>query len=156
MCCPLDNADTSQRQIPYSHMNDVFSTAKSVAVILSRSEGPQVLAIPDELGSELVLESERFRDSGSGDWLGFYDWLRAKSGEVIGVRLWVDDVNPQMRAAGQCVGVVTAESCFPFLIYLGAEREFEDEQSCDQDFGGNRLMVSSNKFVLTFNAPSSL
>lgn len=136
-------------------MNDVLRTTDTVAIVLSRFERPHVHAIADEIESELVLGSERFSDSGSGDWLGFYDWLRSKSGEVIGVRLWVDDVNPQIRAAGQCVGVVTGEDCFPLVIYLGAEREFEDEQSCDQDFGGNMLLVSSDKFVLTFNAPSS-
>ena len=48
------------------------------------------------------------------------------------------------------MGVVTG----PFVIYLGAEREFEDEQSCDHDFGDNMLLVSSDKFALTFNAPS--
>jgi hypothetical protein len=94
-----------------------------------------------------------FRDSGLGDWLGFYDWLRTRSGEVIGVRLWVDDANEQIRATAACAGVTAERDFFPLTIYLGEPREFEEELSCDQDFGSNMLLVSPNAFAMTFNAP---
>ena len=136
-------------------MNDALSATKTVAVVLSLTEQPQVHAISDQLGSELVIGNEAFSDTGAGDWLGFYDWLRTRSGEVIGVRLWVDDVTPQIRAAAACSGVVAGESCSPFMIYLGHEHEFDAEQSDDQDFGSNMLLANSSKFAITFYAPSS-
>mgnify|MGYP001162896241 CR=1 FL=1 len=134
-------------------MGAVFNATGTVAVVLSSSEQPRVYAIADLSGSKFTLGNEVFTDSGAGDWLGFYDWLRSKSGDVIGVRLWTDEVNDRIRTLGRCAGVVANDRCFPLLIYLGAEREFEDGQSCDQDFGSNMLLVSSNGFALTFNSP---
>ena len=126
----------------------------TVAVVLSPTEQPRVYAINDLSGSKFSLGNEVFTDSGAGDWLGFYDWLRTKSGTVIGVRLWTDEANDQIRAAGRCAGVAAGDSCFPLVVYLGAEREFEDEKSCDQDFGSNMLLLGPNGFALTFNSPS--
>lgn len=71
-------------------MTTTFNAAETVAVVLSPSEKPRVYTVADLSGSEFVLGNEVFSDSGAGDWLGFYDWLRTKSGKVIGVRLWVD------------------------------------------------------------------
>lgn len=134
-------------------MIDPIPAGGKVAVVMSTSERPRVHAISDTLGSELALGEDLFRDAGVGDWLGFYDWLRTRSGEVIGVRLWVDEANEQLRAAGSCAGVVAGRDCFPLAIYFGESREFEDELSCDQDFGSNMLLVSANAFAMTFNAP---
>lgn len=135
-------------------MHDVLQTTGTVAVVLSANAQPVVYAVPDPLGPLLAIGNEEFRDAGQGDWLGFYDWLRTKAGEVIGVRLWVDDVNAQIRALHPCAGVVAGETCFPLLIYFGEERAFEEQLSDDQDFGSNRLLVGPGKFALTFNAPS--
>jgi hypothetical protein len=41
-------------------------------------------------GSSIEMGGTTFRDSGAGDWLGFYDWLRTSDNEVIGVRQYVD------------------------------------------------------------------
>ena len=135
-------------------MAAALNSTRTVAVVLSPAEQPRVYAIDDLSRSKFVLGNEVFSDSGSGDWLGFYDWLRTKSGNVIGVRLWADEANDQIRAAGRCAGVAADDRCFPLVVYLDAEREFDEERSCDQDFGSNMLLVSSNGFALTFNSPS--
>lgn len=134
-------------------MFDTIFRGSKVAVVMSASHPPCVHAIPDDLGSQLALGEDLFRDSGLGDWLGFYDWLRTRSGEVIGVRLWIDDVSEQIRAAGSCANVISERDCFPLAIYFGESREFEEELSCDQDFGSNMLLVGANAFAVTFNAP---
>ncbi|MDH4426297.1 MAG: hypothetical protein QE495_07580 [Acidovorax sp.] len=131
-----------------------FDATGIVAVVLSLSEQPRVYAIADLSGSKFTLGTDVFTDSGAGDWLGFYDWLRSTSGDVIGVRLWTDEVNDRIRSLGRYEGVVADDSCSPLLIYFGAEREFDDVQSCDQDFGSNMLLVSSNGLALTFNSPT--
>ena len=95
-----------------------------------------------------------FRDTGSGDWLGFYDWLRAGTGEVVGVRLWVDEPDGPIRAAAACCEVTANENLFPLVIQLGAARAFVDDLSDDQDFGANRLLASFDRLALTFNAPT--
>lgn len=136
-------------------MIDTIPRSSKVAVVMSASHLPRVHAIQDALGSELALGDDLFRDSGLGDWLGFYDWLRTRSGEVIGVRVWIDEVNEQIRAAGSCANVISGRDCFPLSIYFGDSREFEEELSCDQDFGSNMLLLSSNAFALTFKAPES-
>ena len=135
-------------------MNNALQKTEFVAVVLSAVERPCVYPISDVSGSELMLGGEVFKDSGAGDWLGFYDWLRTRTGKIIGVRLWVDEVNRDLRAAAGCVNVVGNAECFPFVIYLGDEREFADENSGDQDFGSNLLLLSSGKFALTFNSPT--
>ncbi|MCM5683007.1 hypothetical protein M8A51_26190 [Schlegelella sp. S2-27] len=134
-------------------MNNALQSTGTVAVVLSAVERPCVYPIPDVSESELVLEGEVFKDSGAGDWLGFYDWLRTKTGNIIGVRLWADEASHHLRAAGGCVNVITNTECFPFVVFLGDEREFVDENSCDQDFGSNMLLLSSGKFALTFSSP---
>ena len=136
-------------------MIDTIPRDGKVAVVMSASHLPCVHAIPDTLGSELALGDDLFRDSGLGDWLGFYDWLRTRSGEVIGVRVWIDQVNEQIRAAGSCANVISERDCFPLSIYFGESREFAEELSSDQDFGSNMLLVSANAFAVTFNAPKS-
>ena len=97
-----------------------------------------------------------FRDCGLGDWLGFYDWLRTTAGEVIGVQLWVDEPRAigLLQAASSYVGVEASKDCLPFRVFFKAERQFDEQASCDQDFGSNLLLRGNSGLVLTFNAPS--
>lgn len=124
----------------------------TVALVVSVSERPCLHSIRGALGSEIVIGNELFKDAGLGDWLGFYDRLRTTSGDVIGVRLWVDQASEQVRAVGKCVGVVTGESGSPLLIYFSEARECEEAMSDDQDFGSNMLLRSSDRFALTFSS----
>lgn len=135
------------------HREEASTADTKVAVVLSASQQPCLHTIRGALGPEITLGEEVFEDAGLGAWLGFYDWLRTKSGDVIGVRLWVDEASEQIRAAGRCAGVVTGEDGSPLVIYLGEAREFEEAMSDDQDFGFNMLQVSDEKFALTFNPP---
>ncbi|WP_422014362.1 hypothetical protein [Roseateles sp.] len=134
-------------------MYDERWTTGTVAVVISANELPRFYSIQEDLHSELLLNGEAFTDSGSGDWLGFYDWLRTKSDEVIGVRIWVDKPNRHLSNAARCLNVASAKNNFPFVIYFSSDREFEDIKSCDQEFGSNMLFLSSEKFAFTFSSP---
>lgn len=134
-------------------MEEDIPANATVAVVVSISEQPRIHIICGALGPEVVLDEEVFQDAGLGDWLGFYDWLRTKSGEVIGVRLWIDEPSEQARTLSRCAGVVTGEHGSPLVIYLSNARDAEDSMSDDQDFGCNMLLLGADKFALTFNAP---
>ena len=129
---------------------------RTIAVVVSASEPPRVHPIRGALGPQMTLGDEVFRDSGAGDWHGFYDWLRTASGDVIGITLWVDEPIPLLRAVAECTNVVAGENCRPLTIYFGEVREFEARISDDQDFGDNMLLLSSKRFALTFNAPTPM
>ena len=139
--------------LAHSNMEENVPAIATVAVVVSPSEQPRIHTIRGALGPEIVLDEEVFRDAGLGDWLGFYDWLRTKSGEVIGVRLWIDEPSEQVRTLSRCAGVVTGELGSPLVIHLSNARDVEDHLSDDQDFGSNMLLLSADRFALTFNAP---
>ena len=48
-----------------------------------------------------------FYDIGLGDWIGFYDWLRAGNGEIVGVRSWLE--GPELKRVLEAL--LTKESC---------------------------------------------
>ncbi|APW41772.1 hypothetical protein [Rhodoferax saidenbachensis] len=132
-------------------METVLHTYGTVAVAISSDSPPMVLGIANSIGAELHLNGEVFLDSGKGDWLGFYDWLRSTSGQVIGVRIWLDTKLP--RPLFKCQGVELIKADQQLLIFFGQERQFDESSSGDQDFCSNQLFLSKDRFALTFNGP---
>ena len=134
-------------------MREAFESS-TVAVVLTEHEQPRTFALPNVPEREIELNGLRFEDSGLGDWLGFYDWLRTTSGNVIGVRLWLDEWNSHVDALGMCMNVSVPDGKKQVLVHFGAERDFEPAASDDQDFGANRLFIGEG-YALTFNSPVS-
>jgi len=124
-------------------------------VMLSREAAPKLYAVEEVPESKLQIEGLSLNDSGLGDWLGFYDWLRDSSKKVIGVRIWLDEENVHVAAIGECINAVMARAGKELSIFFGDDREFEDSMSDDQDFGGNRLFVGPSVFAFSFNAPAT-
>ena len=125
-------------------------------MILDRDAPPAVRFLADLPESEIELDGERFQDTGLGDWIGFYDWLRPQAGEVIGVRLWPDIANDHLAGVRRCVGTESHHDGRELSIFFGQDRAFHPALSGDQDFGGNRLFVGNARYVMTFNAPMTL
>ena len=90
---------------------------------------------------EFEIDGVRFRDSGLGDFTGFYDWLREPSGRPVGVRYC-----PNAEAAtriGQAARVPYVRhdgACFE--IQFSRESPIDQATSDDQSFGGNRIFLS--------------
>jgi len=94
-----------------------------------------------------------FRDSGAGDWLGFYDWLRTSDNEVIGVRQYVDP-DPkvdQILLELARHDVVVDKRMRTVEIFFSNRRDYHELKSSDQDFGDNRMFLADDgSILLTF------
>ncbi len=135
-------------------MNDFDVSSGFLAVILSPYGAPRIMKLS---ATELVAPSVRladvdYVDSGAGDWLGFYDWLRSPRGEVIGVQQWIDDASAFPFSA-KFEGVEASVKRDVLRVYFGQSRDVDEANSCDQDFGRNRLLVAGESVVLTFQGP---
>ena len=128
-----------------------------VAMILSEQSVPRLVDISaaDVDASAVRLAGKDHVDSGAGDWLGFYDWLRDRAGRVIGVQQWIDE--PSTYPFAKAFAGVDADSHGGCVrIFFGQSRDVDEAASCDQDFGSNRLLVASDSIALTFNAPHAM
>lgn len=122
-----------------------------VAVILSPDTMPKVVEIAeaDIEAQTVLLDGRKFTDTGGGDWIGFFDWLRNSNGQIIGVQQWVDEPSPLLF--GQHYEGVEANPLHGVVqAYFGPGRDVDPTASCDQDFGNNRLLVSGASVALTF------
>jgi len=134
-------------------MKPISETSNVVAAVLSAHELPQLVELSEEeyAASSIQLTGRAFADTGAGDWLGFYDWLRSSAGEVIGVRQYVDDQST-FPLARDFKGVEKDVKQGVVRIFFGQSREFDEVASCDQDFGDNRLLAAGDEIALTFSA----
>ena len=135
-------------------MSDIDVSSEFLAVLLSPLGVPRVmkLSAAEVVAPGIRLAEADYLDSGAGDWLGFYDWLRNLQGEVIGVRQWIDEVST-FPFSTKFEGV-EANGKHGFLrIFFGQSREVDEANSCDQDFGHNRLLVAGESVALTFLGP---
>jgi hypothetical protein len=108
--------------------------------------------LPTEAGLSIILAGETFADSGLGAWISFYDWLRGPSGDVIGVRTWLE--KPEIDRLRH---VVRAGADLEFgdqsiSIFLGHSHEVDEWSSSDQSLGTHRLMTNgTGTWALTFD-----
>src|SRR5262249_31761580 len=126
------------------------SVAKSLAIVLA--EPPKLILLPTEVGVSITLQGKVFVDSGLGDWIGFYDWLRTRDGKLLGVRTWLekmsaDDLRRNL-AGNSAVELGNGE----VRVWFSEERGFDEAFSADQDLGTHRMMrAGSDEFALTFD-----
>lgn len=87
---------------------------------------------------------------------GFYDWLRRANGEIIGVRWFpyedgaLDNKNTRYLKSLKYIGL--GNDLREIAIYFGDSREFEEQNSCDQDFLQNNLFISkAGKCAVSFS-----
>jgi hypothetical protein len=132
-------------------MNGISSSSDVVAIILSKQEVPRVVRLSEaeSVAPSVNLTGQTYVDSGIGDWIGFFDWLRDSSGQIIGVRQWVDEPS-KVLFSEQFFGVESDEKRRVLCAYFGSSREVDEVASCNQDFGNNRLLVAGDSIALTF------
>ena len=135
-------------------MSDIDVSSEFLAVLLSPLGVPRVmkLSAAEVVAPGIRLAEADYLDSGAGDWLGFYDWLRNLQGEVIGVRQWIDEVST-FPFSTKFEGVEASGKHGFLRIFFGQSREVDEANSCDQDFGHNRLLVAGESVALTFLGP---
>ena len=135
-------------------MSDIDDSSGFLAVVLSTHGVPRVinLSAAEEVAPSIRLAEADYLDSGAGDWLGFYDWLRNPQGEVIGVQQWIDEAST-FPFSTEFGGVEANAKHGVLRIFFGHSREVDEANSCDQDFGHNRLLVAGESVALTFRGP---
>ena len=104
-------------------------------------------------GTTVQIAGTIFRDSGAGDWLGFYDWLRASDDAVIGVRQHVDPDPMADRILLELSrdDVIVDKKMRSLEVFFSRDRDYDVLRSSDQDFGDNRLFVGDDgSILLTF------
>jgi hypothetical protein len=135
-------------------MSNIDVSSEFWAVVLSPHCMPRVmnLSAAEEVAPSVRLAEADFLDSGAGDWVGFYDWLRNPRGEVIGVQQWIDEASA-FPFSTKFEGVEANVKHGVLRIYFGQTHEVDEANSCDQDFGHNRLLVAGESVALTFRRP---
>jgi hypothetical protein len=99
----------------------------------------------------LLVDGANYRPVPKGDSAAFYDWLRDRSGRVLGVRHWPSEPNLPIQAIGQLPYVRLGHDGSSVEVYFGDSREVDDDQSDDQAFGGSTQFVSeSGDFAIAF------
>lgn len=128
-----------------------------MSMVIIRRDGSAKL-LEDHPGTSLTVDGESFvTDKPDPDWLGFYDWLRVATGEVIGVRLQLDDPSSIASEVLELLcSVDSRNSRDELYVFFGSQREFEPALSDDADFGGNVLYRGEfGSVALTFNSPTA-
>ncbi len=105
--------------------------------------------------STIEIDGAIFRDSGAGDWFGFYDWLRTSDDLVIGVRIALfESIDQLLRLTASNMEIDAGRKILS--IFFSNRRDYDEKKSDDQDFGDNWVFYGDDGSVLlTFNAPPS-
>lgn len=87
------------------------------------------------------------------DCFGFYDWLRTSSGDVIGVRLQLEDSSAfGPEELDLLCSLDSRNTQDELFIFFGSQRIFEAAMSDDTDFGGNILYAGEfGSLAISFN-----
>jgi hypothetical protein len=124
-----------------------------IAVVLN----PRPLVIPIQKDAVTFdVLGDHFEDVGLGYHNGFYDFLRSRTGAVIGTRfLPCADAEVALKAVAESEGISRAkDGKLPLLlIFWGPHRDFDPEAPCDQSFGNNYIYRSkqSGKLAIGFS-----
>ena len=123
---------------------------ESLLVVLS--EPLSIFPLEGSVGQTIAIGGKRFKDSGLGDWVGFYDWLRTMSGVIVGVRTWLLD-DPGVEEIRRQLGKNSAvQLCGKEVrVFFSDDREFDDSKSADQGFGIHKVMSSDGLLALTYD-----
>ncbi len=81
-----------------------------------------------------ISDGSLFRDTGIGDWTGFYDWLRDAAGNVIGVRYWLDTETEFLIDHTAGLSYIQPDPSRHVEIYFSDNRAVDPQLSGDQDF----------------------
>jgi hypothetical protein len=116
----------------------------SFCSVIIRLDQPVKVSFHETVRSHFDFESQLFRAiEGDHSWLGFYDWLRLNSGEVIGVRLRIDDekiIELVQPFVSEYLNLENNIASMRFTLNGDPTQEISD----DADFGGNEIYKGDN------------
>ena len=124
---------------------------RSCVALCLGNELTVALIEPKEVGN-LCFASNEFVDQGHGGFMGFHDWLR-KAGlpkQIHGVRFWPHEVEQApVRLLAHRPYVSAVADGKGFEIWFVPQRDYDQDMSCDQAFGLNRVLISTDESQAT-------
>jgi hypothetical protein len=115
-------------------------------LVVTLESRPRLAFVDDCPREKITVGGRVYRSADTGEWTGFYDWLRNRAGQVIGVRYWpFEDTLPldelrQRLAPSADVAIAPDDSHLD--VYFSSDHEVDTERSADQAFGGNRIFAT--------------
>lgn len=129
-------------------------------IVLSRDQQPALHRIPHaSLTQSFAVGDEQFTEITNDDFFGFYDWLRLEKGKIVGLYVHLDESEGRDLGVPALMGVETVsppewQGAKDMRIWFSRQSEFDENLSCDQDFGDNGIFHGSKgSVILVFNAP---
>ena len=113
---------------------------KALLIKLSRGARP---ALAYGEANALLQNAQQFKDTGLGDWTGFYDWLRNPARKIIGVRYWPFENAQFILDSYTQTPNVQIDPRKGLLVFFGSQTEYRENISGDQDFAEARVLVNS-------------
>ena len=100
-----------------------------------------------------VVSGKEYRDAGFGEWTGFYDWLRASDGTLLGVRYWLDTSTAFLEVYARNLPYVSVDPSRCIEVYFSDQRAFEPKLSADQAFLYDALFrAADGEYAIAFGA----
>jgi hypothetical protein len=100
-----------------------------------------------------VVDGKEYRDAGFGEWTGFYDWLRASNGALLGVRYWLDASTKFLEGYARNLPYVSVDPSRCIEVYFSDQRAFEPKLSADQAFLYDALFrAADGEYAIAFGA----
>jgi hypothetical protein len=129
-------------------------TESEFVIAITLDAPPRIHSIPKG-AAEFHFSGDRFVDVGLGPHNGFYDFLRSRGGEILGVRyLPSPDAEVLLTVVPEHGGLRFANDgqVRVLLIFWGENRDFDPETSSDQYFGDNAVYrgEDSGKLAIAF------
>jgi hypothetical protein len=104
------------------------------------------LSEPEE---SITIDGLTFRTRGQDQIQGFYDWLRAADGTLLGVRYTpVGEARELTTAARKLTYARVDEHTSAVEIFFTQQRDADEARSADQAFGGSSVYVAPAGDVL--------
>jgi len=85
---------------------------------------------------------------GHDGFLGFYDWLRDRTGKVVGFRLWIGAKSLELAKLIPQRLYLLWDSQDVFRVMFAACEDIDEDASMEQDFGHIRAFGSSDGVLL--------
>lgn len=101
----------------------------------------------------LELAGEVYTQSPPLDWVGLYDWLRARDGTFLGVCLWPFDQLKYVCSLGRAFAYTTDGNGLAIDIFVGARRGWDQAASTQYESESCAVYVSdAGGFAFAFAA----
>ncbi len=100
-----------------------------------------------------VVHGKEYRDVGLGEWTGFYDWLRAADGSLLGVRYWLNASTEFLATYTASLSYVIVDPSRSIEVYFSDRRALEPKLSCDQAFLYDAVFrAGDGEYAIAFGA----